>query len=151
MFDADSMYPDGFHPMSQSYARTSTEPVLARHKDRHHIPPRKLRYYYTDFGISTLFQESQVNRLVVGSMCQDRTVPEINDVVPYDPFKVDMYILGNVYADLFKVRLYTFLLHGILPSLSALFQFGIFARLGGHDGYAKSKSTAICRRSLQSL
>lgn len=74
----------------------------APHKRRINAP-RHFKYCFTDFGISTLFDKSDAVRLVLGEFCRDKTVPEINIFVPYDPFKVDIYILGNVYKGLCKV------------------------------------------------
>jgi len=56
-----------------------------------------IRYYFTDFGISTHFLDPSQPHLVTGSRCQDHEVPELSDTVPYDPFLTDIFILGNVY------------------------------------------------------
>ncbi|KAI8984970.1 hypothetical protein BD414DRAFT_578722 [Trametes punicea] len=68
-------------------------PVLSR-KD---IP---LKYYYVDFGISTRFMPDEASKLVLGTEGLDRHVPELSNEVPYDPFKVDVFILGNLFDDL---------------------------------------------------
>ncbi|KAH7889230.1 kinase-like domain-containing protein [Phlebopus sp. FC_14] len=56
----------------------------------------KVRYYFIDFGFSTHFQPGQA-RSVVGSKCRDPDPPELSDVTAYDPFKLDIFLLGNVF------------------------------------------------------
>ena len=69
---------------------TTYAPVLPRAS----VP---VTYYYIDFGISTLFTCDDTNRLVTGRAGLDRDVPELSEELPYDPFKVDVFILGNLY------------------------------------------------------
>lgn len=52
------------------------------------------RYYFIDFGISTRF-EGPGPHLVTGTIGRDPTPPELSATVPYDPFKLDVYLLGN--------------------------------------------------------
>ena len=54
-------------------------------------------YYFVDFGISTWLKPEDTDRLVVGSDGLDQDVPELSDDVPYDPFKVDIFVLGNFF------------------------------------------------------
>lgn len=53
-----------------------------------------VRYYFIDFGLSTRFSPEQNPTLVTGSDGREQGVPELSDKVPYDPFKVDIFILG---------------------------------------------------------
>lgn len=53
----------------------------------------KHKYYYVDFGLLTYFPPSQQRGLVTGLSGHDRDVPK---VIPYIPFKVDIFILGNM-------------------------------------------------------
>lgn len=94
MFDATAMYPEGFHPYVH-FVKRSGFGLVDDHLNRADVP--SIRYYFTDFGISTHFKHSSQKHLVTGRRCQDQTVPELSDTVPYDPFKTDVYILGNVY------------------------------------------------------
>lgn len=55
----------------------------------------RVRYYYVDFGMSTRFLPGEP-RLVTGQLGRDREAPELSDTVPYDPFKVDVFIIGNL-------------------------------------------------------
>jgi len=97
MFDATAMYPDGFHP-SRQYAKRSGRGLVQNRFNRGDVLP-SIRYYFTDYGISSLFQVGDPSqpRLVTGRHCQDKTVPELYFDEPYDPFRTDVYILGNVY------------------------------------------------------
>jgi len=56
-----------------------------------------VKYYFIDFGLSTHFTDDATSRLVTGVDGRDRDVPELSDSKPYDPFKVDIYILGNLF------------------------------------------------------
>ena len=95
--NGDSMYPHGFHPVFRDqlpgmrgfawpYSRASA--------------PSRVTYYFADFGMSTRFR-GDAPRLVVGDLGADREVPELSATVPYDPFKADIFILGNVLRQCF--------------------------------------------------
>ncbi|KAI0773748.1 kinase-like domain-containing protein [Fomes fomentarius] len=97
MMDASAMYPQGFHPIAPSFLPNDVSnlaPVLPRAS----VP---VTYYYVDFGISTLFTPEETNRMVTGWAGLDRDVPELSNDVPYDPFKVDIFILGNLFKQSF--------------------------------------------------
>ena len=97
MMDGGSMYPKGFHPTHQE--RTLSAENLAPYRHRRDSVPG-VTYYFTDFGISTRFEGGGPRR-VTGAVCQDHEVPELSDIVPYDPFAVDVFLLGNVYKRTF--------------------------------------------------
>lgn len=106
MYDAEKLYPFGYHPALSDY----TEDVERRAPFISRTAAGGVKYYITDFGISSHF-ESGEDRLVTGSRCQDKTVPELSNVEPYDPFAVDIYTLGNIYKeDLLDVSIQAFLL-----------------------------------------
>ncbi|KAG8975789.1 hypothetical protein FRC05_004999 [Tulasnella sp. 425] len=88
MMDGRDLFPNGWHPQGRSFATDGT--VLKNHR-----PSRAavggVRYYFIAFGISTHNQD-----LTVGSDGQE-PAPELSDNVPYDPYKLDVYILGMVY------------------------------------------------------
>lgn len=95
--DGRDLFPNGWHPQGRSLATDGT--VL-----KNHGPSRTavggVRYYFIDFGISTHNQD-----LTVGSDGQE-PAPELSDNVPYDPYKLDVYILGMVYRRfLLEVRI----------------------------------------------
>ena len=94
--EASNMYPYGFHPIRSSYLQDVTTHVT--------IIPRTMvnvKYYFVDYGISSYFPPGSQARLVVGTDGRDRDVPELSDEVPYDPFKVDIFTIGNVLRQLF--------------------------------------------------
>ncbi|KAJ2968427.1 hypothetical protein NUW54_g13221 [Trametes sanguinea] len=97
LVDADALYPRGFHPMRPDVLPdevTVDAPVLSRRN----IP---VKYYYIDFGISSRFEPDQPDRLVTGTDGMERLVPELSKDVPYDPFKVDIFILGCMFYETF--------------------------------------------------
>ncbi|KAI9063416.1 hypothetical protein FKP32DRAFT_1592485 [Trametes sanguinea] len=90
MIDASALYPRGFHPTMQGDLpdMSGVAPVLSR-------SATPVRYYLIDFGISTRF-EPGARRLVVGRDGLDREPPELSATVPYDPFKLDVFLIGNL-------------------------------------------------------
>lgn len=96
------MFPMGFHPVFPPYTSDirRTAPYITR------TAVGGVKYFVTDFGISTQFKEG-VTKLVLGESCQDHSVPELSNTRPYDPFRVDIYTLGNVFKeDLIDVKAY---------------------------------------------
>jgi len=91
LMDADTMYPEGFHPVKYSYKRD--------YSGRATYIPRSVagvRYYFADFGISVHLPEEEPQKLVTGDLGRDQEPPELSDTVPYDPFKLDIFIIGNM-------------------------------------------------------
>lgn len=88
------MYPRGFHPVQQKFCPDlrGHAPVVSRLGV---WPPAK--YYFIDFDLAVKFPADVYPRLVLGDEGQDREVPELSLTMLYDPFKVDVYVLGNVY------------------------------------------------------
>lgn len=93
LMDADVLYPHGFHP-----AATDKLPDAIRNAWPYtrFSAPSSVRYYFADFGLSVRIPP-EAPRLVTGYIGADRDAPELSDDVPYDPFKVDIYVLGNVF------------------------------------------------------
>ncbi|KAI0693496.1 kinase-like domain-containing protein [Cytidiella melzeri] len=94
MMDGTSLYPKGFHPVltdSLPDMRAKAKPYAR------FTAPQPVKYYFVDFGISESFAVDQTSRLVVGTDGLDADVPELSDDKPYDPFKVDIFILGNFF------------------------------------------------------
>ncbi|KAI0751223.1 kinase-like domain-containing protein [Daedaleopsis nitida] len=93
MMDATAIYPRGFHPVASLSLPDdirSAAPILPR-------STVDITYYFVDFGISTPFAAEDTNKLVTGTHGLDRDVPELSNDVPYDPFKVDIFVLGNLF------------------------------------------------------
>ncbi|KAH9921526.1 kinase-like domain-containing protein [Epithele typhae] len=92
MFDATAMYTQGFHPVTLITLPDNVS-RFAPYSQRSQVGAT---YYFTDFGISTRFAPDEQNRLVTGMDGLDQELPELSDDVPYDPFKADVFILGNM-------------------------------------------------------
>lgn len=89
--DADAMYPEGFHPVNYMYKRDYSGWAT--------YLPRSVagvRYYFADFGISVHIPEDEPQKLTVGVLGRDQEPPELSETVAYDPFKLDIFIIGNM-------------------------------------------------------
>lgn len=63
-----------------------------------------VRYYFVDFGVSLRF-EGDAPHLATGTICRDPTAPELSNRIPFDPFMLDVYLLGNFFlTDYVEVR-----------------------------------------------
>lgn len=73
MYDAPGMYSEGFYPV-----RTDRVAIYDRQASPLHrrVVP-SVRYYFTDFGISSKFDDSGERRVVTGRACLDKEVPEL--------------------------------------------------------------------------
>lgn len=90
--DATRMFPRGFHPLMTFFLPHDISvpaPMIPR-------LGVGVKYYFIDYGIASYFPEGTEPQLVVGLAGRDREVPELSDEVPYDPFKVDIFTIGNV-------------------------------------------------------
>lgn len=94
MMDGRSLYPKGFHPSAQHMSPSCK--TRAIHLRRIHAPP--VKYFFIDFGISTIFSESQ-DRVAYGVLGRE-AAPE-QEEASYDPFALDIYVLGKVYESKF--------------------------------------------------
>lgn len=92
LMDADKIYPKVFHPQRQNLSTDGRR--LAKVRSRTIVPHPK--YYFINFHLSTRFVDENAPRLTLGRSGTDRTVPELSDTTSYDPFKLDVYVLGNV-------------------------------------------------------
>lgn len=63
------------------------------------------KYYFIDFSISLIFKDSDV-RIAGGNNGQDQNPPEL-ETPRYDPFALDVFILGNLYRKSFLQVLIT--------------------------------------------
>ena len=92
LMDADALYPRGYHPVNLGFL-----------PDASHVAPRlrrehsTVRYYYADFGLSSHIPPDSPDKLVVGEFGREQDVPELSSDVPYDPFKVDVFIIGSLF------------------------------------------------------
>ena len=85
------MYPLGFHPVHTSSLADATTfaPMISRLE-------AGVKYYFVDYGISSYFPAGEERKPVLGIAGRDQDVPELSNNVPYDPFKVDIFTIGNV-------------------------------------------------------
>ncbi|KAJ7480034.1 hypothetical protein B0H11DRAFT_2422641 [Mycena galericulata] len=96
MMDPTNVIPRGFH-FSAPWTEDGVE-YGVYWRPRSSVSP--VDYYFIDFGLSDYWPDGPENTWTVGVFGQDRTVPELSATIPYNPFKVDIYQLGNVFAKL---------------------------------------------------
>ncbi|KAI9443850.1 kinase-like domain-containing protein [Lactarius indigo] len=97
MFDPSKMYPNGYH-ISQINRRRDLKGRAKRYT-RTDRPPR---YYLIDFGLSRQYASREVvDEPLPGD---DKTTPEHLRVGRCNPFRTDIYNLGNVVREQFLVK-----------------------------------------------
>lgn len=92
LMDARAMYPQGFHPVRTGRSLDLTYPA------RPHTRVATMhgtRYYFIDYGVAVRIPPFET-RLAIGNVGDNTTAPEMSALTPYDPFKVDVYVLGQV-------------------------------------------------------
>lgn len=92
MMDGRALYPHGWHPQDWNFYPDG-KLIEPEHTNPSRTSVGGVRYYYIDFGISS-FNEDKV----LGLDGQERA-PELSDTEPYDPYQLDVYILGMVYVN----------------------------------------------------
>jgi hypothetical protein len=101
MMDTSKVIPKGFH---FAFWRSHDGVVTKRFEWRERWSVRPIQYYFIDFGLSCHYPAGLTNIRDLGIFGQDKTVPERSLTVPYDPFKLDIYQLGNVIIQVAEVR-----------------------------------------------
>ncbi|VDB85842.1 unnamed protein product [Peniophora sp. CBMAI 1063] len=98
LVDASALYPNGHHPIKLEFSSDYRKVVRPLPRSKHGV-----RYYYVDFGISSHIppNSSSASNLVTGVFGRNQNVPELSDSVPYDPLKVDIFSMGQVFEELF--------------------------------------------------
>ena len=91
LMDATHMYPFGFHPVEELFLDDIRTPA-----PRIYRLEAGVKYYFIDYGISSYFPAGSQWELVLGIAGRDQDVPELSNDIPYDPFKVDIFTIGNV-------------------------------------------------------
>lgn len=96
MMDSSPLFPQGHHPIRERFLpdAVTVAPRLTR------TAAGGVKYFYVDYGISS-YIPPDAPRLVVGRAGRDQEVPELSDTVPYDPFMVDIFSVGNVFRHMF--------------------------------------------------
>ncbi|KAG6887570.1 hypothetical protein C0992_011768 [Termitomyces sp. T32_za158] len=95
--DATELIPGGFHFFKPD-TRDGVEP-WREWRERGSV--KSLHYYFIDFGISRHYTSNTGIR-DVGILAQDQSFPERSMTIPYDPFKTDIFHLGNVILKIVK-------------------------------------------------
>jgi len=94
LMNPGEMYPEGFHPVQVAYKRDYSG--FADYLPRSAVG---VKYYFADFGISVHMPDRL--GLVTGTAGRDQDPPELSPNVPYDPFKLDIFIIGNMFKQEF--------------------------------------------------
>ena len=89
--DARPIYPQGWHFMAKSFAPDGVTPATPLPRIDYPV-----RYYFIDYGVSHRFLPDQ-SHFVLDWGGRDADVPELKKLQPYDPFKVDVFTVGNVF------------------------------------------------------
>lgn len=91
MMDGEPLFPKGHHPVRLDYLEDAVHdaPYLSRQD-------HPVKYYFIDFGISSYFDPGVVP-LAIGTKGRDKEPPELDNRRPYNPFPLDIFILGNLY------------------------------------------------------
>ncbi|GBE79228.1 hypothetical protein SCP_0204250 [Sparassis crispa] len=97
MMDVNALYPQGFHPVNDLFFPDGLTPL-----PYHSRTDAPITYYYIDFGISVVIPPDVHPKLALGDNGRDQEVPELSLTIPYDPFKVDSFIIGNVLRHEFR-------------------------------------------------
>ncbi|EJD35167.1 hypothetical protein AURDEDRAFT_25834, partial [Auricularia subglabra TFB-10046 SS5] len=93
MMDARDVIPSGWTAYMPSYYSKDDGMVHPIHtKSRLRTP---VRYYFIDFGLSSIFPSAEERQLVVGDIAQNVGPPELSTTVPYDPFALDIRMFGD--------------------------------------------------------
>ncbi|KAF5379481.1 hypothetical protein D9615_006630 [Tricholomella constricta] len=93
MMDASKVVPRGFH-FAQ---RMTNDGVSLTFRWRARWSVRPVPYHFIDFGISRRYPTGLKDVKDTTRLGQDRSAPEYARPEPYDPFKADVYQLGNVF------------------------------------------------------
>ncbi|KAF9534658.1 hypothetical protein CPB83DRAFT_802734 [Crepidotus variabilis] len=91
MMDAKSIIPTGWHFVSHFCEPDGMTRVKPLERRNHPV-----RYYFVGFGNSCSFPPGK-QPLVNHLGAEDEEVPELLSRKPYDPYKLDIYTLGNVF------------------------------------------------------
>ncbi|KAI0724168.1 kinase-like domain-containing protein [Fomitopsis betulina] len=91
MMDGNPLYPQGFHPIRRCNLPSGHGVAWPLSRSHFHV-----QYYYIDFSISVYIPPDVHPKLSVGVFGRDQEPPELSDHIPYNPFKLDVFIFGNV-------------------------------------------------------
>lgn len=107
MMDASPMYPEGWHFSyigEGDMTRDFSKPAVPLSRT---MAPTPVKYYFVDFGIAVIFDNSDEPHLIEPVLSGDRTAPELQgdkEFQPTDPFPTDVYYIGNTIREVFFGR-----------------------------------------------
>lgn len=97
--DGNPLFPDSHHPVD-----VHLSPDVSRYARRLSRADRPIKYYFIDFGMSSYFKTDEPS-CVIGSIGANQDAPELSNDIPYNPFMLDVFVLGRAYEEKFlKVR-----------------------------------------------
>ena len=96
MMQADAIFSERCHPVLLNHNWTVQRILKPLPRSTAHV-----RYLYIDYGISTYIAPGKPLKLVTGVRGHVKDVPELSMDVPYNPYKVDIYIIGSTLRTLF--------------------------------------------------
>jgi len=96
MMDATPLFPVPYHPGNYQYRRDWKG--KSKHLTR---TQRPVKYYFIDFGYARRYPQGDKNPLEIPTMGGDKTLPELKTRAPCNPFKGDIYCLGNLIREEF--------------------------------------------------
>lgn len=103
MMDPTRVVPNGFHRCKE-WLDDDLQRITVKRRCK--VAP--VRYFLIDFGLSRHYPEGRDNALCVGVAACCKTVPELSNYVPYNPFKTDVYMTGILGWEMASVRSFTF-------------------------------------------
>ncbi|KAH9478489.1 hypothetical protein JR316_0008944 [Psilocybe cubensis] len=89
MMDPTNVIPSGFHHVANYWQPDGRIHIV--HKDRCSVAP--VKYYLIDFETAEFFTPGSS---CVGYYGQVKYVPEMSGTIPYNPFKLDVFQLGDL-------------------------------------------------------
>ncbi|KZT41065.1 kinase-like protein [Sistotremastrum suecicum HHB10207 ss-3] len=100
-----NLFPKGYHPAGPSFYTSSRHPLKlfgpTPHTSRTISP---VTYYYIDFGESVWYPIDDMREYITGPVGHSVDAPEFKTKKPFDPFKLDIWALGDMFlTDLVKV------------------------------------------------
>ncbi|KAI0077840.1 hypothetical protein K474DRAFT_1595284 [Panus rudis PR-1116 ss-1] len=114
MMDGRPLYPHGHHPVRLNFDPEGLWNIQPLSRMDHPV-----KYYFIDFGISSRFRQGD-DPLVLGTKGRDKEPPELSKEIPYNPFMLDIYILGNVFRKEFVEKYHG--LEFLEPLISSMLQ-----------------------------
>ncbi|KAG8787013.1 hypothetical protein FRC12_015997 [Ceratobasidium sp. 428] len=89
MMDLRPLVDEPFHPIRNACSLDGK--YFIERRSRSEAP---VRYFYIDFDLSTWFESEETEKAVLGKHGRVQA-PELSDTIPYDPFMVDIFVIGT--------------------------------------------------------